>query len=30
MEAAEAHGRKTGAGRLQLQTAVTNKIGQSL
>jgi ribosomal protein S18 acetylase RimI-like enzyme len=30
MEAAEAHGRKTGAARLQLQTAVTNKIGQSL
>ena len=30
MEAAEAHGRKSGAARLQLQTAVTNKIGQSL
>jgi len=30
MEAAEAHGRKTGAARLQLQTAVTNTIGQSL
>ena len=30
MEAAEAHGRKTGAARLQLQTAVTNRIGQSL
>ena len=30
MEAAEAHGRKTGAARLQLQTALTNTIGQSL
>ena len=30
MEAAEAHGRKTGAARLQLQTAMTNTIGQSL
>ena len=30
MEAAEAHGRKSGAARLQLQTAMTNKIGQSL
>jgi ribosomal protein S18 acetylase RimI-like enzyme len=30
MEAAEAHGRKMGAARLQLQTAVTNTIGQSL
>jgi ribosomal protein S18 acetylase RimI-like enzyme len=30
MEAAEAHGRKTGAARLELQTAKTNRIGQSL
>jgi len=30
MEAAEAHARKTGAARLQLETAKTNKIGQSL
>ena len=30
MEAAEAHGRKSGAARLQLQTAVTNTSGQSL
>jgi ribosomal protein S18 acetylase RimI-like enzyme len=30
MEAAEAHARKTGAARLELQTAKTNKIGQSL
>ena len=30
MEAAEAHGRKTGAGRLELQTAKTNTVGQSL
>ena len=30
MEAAEAHGRKTGAARLQLETAKTNTIGQSL
>lgn len=30
MEAAEAHGRKTGVARLQLETAKTNKIGQSL
>jgi ribosomal protein S18 acetylase RimI-like enzyme len=30
MEAAEAHARKSGAARLELQTAKTNKIGQSL
>jgi ribosomal protein S18 acetylase RimI-like enzyme len=30
MEAAEAHARKTGAARLQLETAKTNRIGQSL
>jgi ribosomal protein S18 acetylase RimI-like enzyme len=30
MEAAEAHARSTGAARLELQTAKTNKIGQSL
>lgn len=30
MEAAEAHARKAGAARLELQTAKTNKIGQSL
>jgi ribosomal protein S18 acetylase RimI-like enzyme len=30
MEAAEAHARASGAARLQLQTAITNKIGQSL
>jgi ribosomal protein S18 acetylase RimI-like enzyme len=30
MEAAEAHGRRMGAARLQLQTAVTNTVGQSL
>jgi ribosomal protein S18 acetylase RimI-like enzyme len=30
MEAAEAHARKTSAARLELQTAKTNKIGQSL
>ena len=30
MEAAEAHGRNTGAARLQLETAKTNKIGQAL
>ncbi|HEU5468250.1 MAG TPA: GNAT family N-acetyltransferase [Steroidobacteraceae bacterium] len=30
MEAAEAHARGKGAARLQLQTAITNKIGQSL
>lgn len=30
MEAAETHGRKTGAARLELSTANTNKIGQSL
>jgi ribosomal protein S18 acetylase RimI-like enzyme len=30
MEAAEAHGRKTGAARLELSTANTNVIGQSL
>jgi ribosomal protein S18 acetylase RimI-like enzyme len=30
MEAAEAHARQTGAARLQLETAKTNKIGQSL
>jgi ribosomal protein S18 acetylase RimI-like enzyme len=30
MEAAEAHGRETGAARLELQTAKTNRIGQSL
>jgi len=30
MEAAEAHARKTGAARLQLETAKTNKIGQTL
>jgi ribosomal protein S18 acetylase RimI-like enzyme len=30
MEAAEAHARKTGAARLELQTAKTNTIGQSL
>jgi ribosomal protein S18 acetylase RimI-like enzyme len=30
MEAAEAHGRASGAARLELQTAKTNKIGQSL
>jgi ribosomal protein S18 acetylase RimI-like enzyme len=30
MEAAEAHARETGAARLQLETAKTNKIGQSL
>jgi ribosomal protein S18 acetylase RimI-like enzyme len=30
MEAAEAHARKTGAARLELQTAKTNMIGQSL
>lgn len=30
MEAAEAHARKAGAARLELQTAKSNKIGQSL
>jgi ribosomal protein S18 acetylase RimI-like enzyme len=30
MEAAEAHARASGAARLELQTAKTNKIGQSL
>ena len=30
MEAAEAYARGKGAARLQLQTAITNKIGQSL
>jgi ribosomal protein S18 acetylase RimI-like enzyme len=30
MEAAEAHARKAGAARLQLETAKTNRIGQSL
>ena len=30
MEAAEAHARKSGAARLELQTAKTNTIGQSL
>jgi ribosomal protein S18 acetylase RimI-like enzyme len=30
MEAAEAHARKTGAARLELQTSKTNRIGQSL
>ncbi len=30
MEAAEAHARATGAARLELQTAKTNKVGQSL
>lgn len=30
MEAAEAYARAHGAARLQLQTAVTNKVGQSL
>jgi ribosomal protein S18 acetylase RimI-like enzyme len=30
MEAAERHGRETGAARLELQTAKTNKVGQSL
>ena len=30
MEAAEIHARKSGAARLELQTAKTNKIGQSL
>jgi ribosomal protein S18 acetylase RimI-like enzyme len=30
MGAAEAHGRATGAARLELQTAKTNKVGQSL
>jgi ribosomal protein S18 acetylase RimI-like enzyme len=30
MEAAEAHGRNAGAARLELSTANTNKIGQSL
>ena len=30
MEAAEAHARAAGAARLELQTAKTNKIGQSL
>jgi ribosomal protein S18 acetylase RimI-like enzyme len=30
MEAAEAHARRTGAARLQLETAKTNTIGQSL
>ena len=30
MEAAEAYARKAGAARLQLETAKTNKIGQSL
>ncbi len=30
MEAAEAHARKAGAARLELQTAKTNAIGQSL
>jgi ribosomal protein S18 acetylase RimI-like enzyme len=30
MEAAEQHGRETGVARLELQTAKTNKIGQSL
>jgi len=30
MEAAEAHARKSGAARLQLETAKTNRIGQSL
>ena len=30
MEAAEAHGRKAGAARLELSTANTNVIGQSL
>jgi ribosomal protein S18 acetylase RimI-like enzyme len=30
MEAAEAHGRESGAARLELQTAKTNRIGQSL
>jgi ribosomal protein S18 acetylase RimI-like enzyme len=30
MEAAEAHARETGAARLQLETAKTNRIGQSL
>ncbi len=30
MEAAEAYGRAAGAARLELQTAKTNKIGQSL
>lgn len=30
MEAGEAHARANGAARLQLQTAITNRIGQSL
>ena len=30
MEAAESHARETGAARLQLETAKTNRIGQSL
>ena len=30
MEAAETHARKSGAARLQLETAKTNRIGQSL
>ena len=30
MEAAEEHGRAAGAARLELQTAKTNKVGQSL
>jgi ribosomal protein S18 acetylase RimI-like enzyme len=30
MEAAEAHARAAGAARLELQTAKTNKVGQSL
>jgi ribosomal protein S18 acetylase RimI-like enzyme len=30
MEVAEAHARETGAARLELQTAKTNRIGQSL